>query len=197
MASKEEKESSDAKRSSPMGQYQHDGGGAAPGKILSPLASRMPYPPYIKHELSKPDIYRNFNGPHGAVAHHMAGVGHPDYSLLESYQRALVAHNGLSAAMHPLTSIMSAKSAAEQANPTGSIAFAPLSLTTGHPAQHSHHQQQHHPHHHHQHSVPSSGASPSASSTSSRLENSTPVAAVLSATAHDSRPAPTTIDSAP
>lgn len=185
MASKEEKDASgtaDKQRSSPTGHYQPSGGGG-PGKILSPLASRMPYPPYIKHELSKPDIYRSFNGPHAA---HMAGVGHvADYALLESYQRALVAHNGLAASMHPLSSIMSVK-AGDPSNPTsGGGAFAPLSLTAAAAANHHHHlqqqqQQQHHLHHlSHSTSVPSSGASPSASSTSSRPENSTPT------TSHD------------
>ncbi|XP_037045063.1 homeobox protein araucan isoform X2 [Bradysia coprophila] len=156
MASKEEKESSDLKHP-PF--YQ-----TGPGKILSPLASRMPYPPYLKHDLkhevSKPDIYRNFNGPPSMP------VSHPDYVLLESYQRALAAHNnGLSASMHPLSSIMS-KSSSEH-----NSSFAPLSLTTNNSA-----------------SVPSSGASPSASSTSSRPENTTPISVLPNS--HDRQPPP-------
>lgn len=155
MASKEEKESSDLKHTS-FYQTGH-------GKILSPLASRMPYPPYLKHDLkhevSKPDIYRNFNGPPSMP------VSHPDYVLLESYQRALAAHNnGLSASMHPLSSIMS-KSAEHNSS------FAPLSLTTNNST-----------------SVPSSGASPSASSTSSRPENTTPISVLPNS--HDRQPPP-------
>lgn len=173
MASKEEKESSDSKQQhqqhqpqpqhhhSPLGIYQ-----SGPGKILSPLASRMPYPPYLKHEMTKPDIYRNFSGPPGS---HMP-VGHPDYALLESYQRALVAHNGLAASMHPLTSMMS-KSAAE-----ANVPFAPLSLTTSH-------------NNNNNNTVPSSGASPSASSTSSRPENTTPLSS-MPPSAHERQPQP-------
>ena len=159
MASKEEKDSSDSpqKHHHPaLGIYQTGG----PGKILSPLASRMPYPPYLKHEMSKQDIYRNFNAPPGS---HMP-VGHPDYALLESYQRALVAQS-----MHPLTSMMS-KSGADP-NST----FAPLSLTTNHNNNTT--------------SVPSSGASPSASSTSSRPDNTTPLSS-MPPSSHDRQPPP-------
>lgn len=145
-ASKEDKDSNDPKQSPLSGLYP-----SSHGKILSPLASRMPYPPYLKHDMSKTaEMYRSFNGP--PTSH--IPVGHPDYALLESYQRALVAHNGLAATMHhhPLSSIMAAK----QSDGGGNPAFAPLSLTTTNTL------------------VPASGASPSTSSTSSRPENTTP-----------------------
>lgn len=143
-ASKEDKDSNDPKQS-PLSLYP-----SSHGKILSPLASRMPYPPYLKHDMTKTaEMYRSFNGP--PTSH--IPVGHPDYALLESYQRALVAHNGLAATMHhhPLSSIMAAKQA------ENNTAFAPLSLTTNHTTL-----------------IPSSGASPSTSSTSSRPDNTTP-----------------------
>ncbi|KAJ6642460.1 Homeobox protein araucan [Pseudolycoriella hygida] len=130
MASKEEKESSDLKHPSF----------------------------YQTGPVSKPDIYRNFNGPPTMP------VSHPDYVLLESYQRALAAHNnGLSASMHP--SLMS-KSSSEH-----NLSFAPLSLTTNNST-----------------SVPSSGASPSASSTSSRPDNTTPVSVLPNS--HERQPPP-------
>lgn len=177
MASKEEKESTQDSKHSSIGIHHHHHPHYGPpghGKILSPLASRMPYPPYIKHELGKPDIYRNFNGSHGGgggggAPPHMA-VGHPDYALLESYQRALVAHNGLAASMHPLSTMMAKSS-------DGTPAFAPLSLTTAAAAAAA-------AHNNNSTSVPSSGASPSASSTSSRPDNSTPLS-ILPPTSHD------------
>lgn len=92
MASKENKDD----HHSPHGMYS-----SSHGKILSPLAGRMPiHPsPYVR-----PEFYRNFYGP--AAAHLSA---HPhDAALLESYQRsfnASLAQNGL-ASMNPL-SVMS------------------------------------------------------------------------------------------
>lgn len=170
-ASKEEKESHESRhhhhhhQQHPLNLYQTSG----PGKIISPLANRLPYPHYLKPDFKhgdlKPEhIYRNFNGPPGAS--HLP-VGPPDYAFFESYQRALAAHNGLAATMHPLSSVIT--KAVTESSGGGGIGqpFAPLSLTT-------------HNNNNNSNNNPSSGlvsqpgASPSASSTSSRPENTTP-----------------------
>uniref|UniRef100_A0A1B0EWI7 Homeobox domain-containing protein n=2 Tax=Lutzomyia longipalpis TaxID=7200 RepID=A0A1B0EWI7_LUTLO len=108
-----------------------------PGKIMSPLAGRMPL--HHPSPYARPEFYRTFYGP----AHLTAGP--PDMALIESYQRtfgASLAHNGLPM-NHPLSSVIS-KAAA------GQPPFAPLSLTTNVA-----------------NTAPPPGASPSASSTSS------------------------------
>lgn len=119
--------------------YGHPGQHPSPGKILSPLAARIPnYSPYVR-----PDLYRGFYGP--AAAAHLSG---PTQEFLEhqrTFGASLAAHNGLG--MNPLLW----KAAVSGA---GGPAFAPLSLTTNS-----------HPHQ----VAPPSGASPSASSTSSSM----------------------------
>ncbi|XP_037907314.1 homeobox protein caupolican isoform X2 [Hermetia illucens] len=116
MASKESKESGSEGRavSSPTHPYhpQHP----SPGKILSPLAGRLPnYSPY-----GRPELYRGFYGP---AAAHLAG---PPADFLEHHQRspfsASLAHNGLG--MNPLLW--------KAAVSGGAPSFAPLSLTTNH-----------------------------------------------------------------
>ncbi|XP_037933735.1 iroquois-class homeodomain protein IRX-2 [Teleopsis dalmanni] len=120
--------------------YGHPGQHNTPGKILSPLAARIPnYSPYVR-----PDLYRSFYGP-SAAAH----LGGPSQEFLEhqrTFGASLAAHNGLS--MNPLL---------WKAAVTGAAAgphFAPLSLTTNN---------------HPQQIAPPAGASPSASSTSSSI----------------------------
>ncbi|XP_017480973.1 PREDICTED: homeobox protein araucan, partial [Rhagoletis zephyria] len=90
--------------------YGHPAQHASPGKILSPLAARIPnYSPYVR-----PDLYRGFYGP--------AGLTGPSQEFLEhqrNFGASLAAHNGLS--MNPLLW----KAAVASGTP-----FAPLSLTT-------------------------------------------------------------------
>ncbi|KAL7732105.1 hypothetical protein ACLKA6_010236 [Drosophila palustris] len=122
------------------GQHQHP----SPGKILSPLAARIPnYAPYVR-----PDLYRGFYGPAAAAAAHLSA---PTQEFLEHQRHfgaSLVAHNGLG--MNPLLWKAAVSGAA-----TGQH-FAPLSLTTtsnaGQPQV-----------------APPPGASPSASSSSSSM----------------------------
>lgn len=101
--------------------YGHPAQHASPGKILSPLAARIPnYSPYVR-----PDLYRGFYGP--------AGLTGPSQEFLEhqrNFNASLAAHNGLS--MNPLL---------WKAAVTGGTPFAPLSLTTTG----SHHAPQHVP----------------------------------------------------
>ncbi|XP_068158517.1 iroquois-class homeodomain protein IRX-6 isoform X1 [Drosophila tropicalis] len=123
MASKDSKEpvtmpkdstASELPQSHP-GFYAHPSQHSSPGKIMSPLAARIPnYAPYVR-----PDLYRGFYGP--AAAH----LGAPTQEFLEhqrSFGASLVAHNGLG--MNPLLW----KAAVSGA--TSGPHFAPLSLTT-------------------------------------------------------------------
>lgn len=172
VASKEDKESPELNNkhyqppSFPPGFYP-----PAPGKILSPLPSRVaPYHPYLKHEMTKPEIYRSFNS--SIPAHHHMPVGHPDYALIESYQRALAAQT-----MHPLSVISKSM---ENNNPS----FGPLSLTTNN-NNNNNNTNNNNNNSSSNNSVsvtlPSAGASPSASSTSSsRLDNTTPISTIPS-----------------
>ncbi|KNC28998.1 Homeobox protein araucan [Lucilia cuprina] len=125
--------------------YGHPGQHPSPGKILSPLAARIPnYSPYVR-----PDLYRGFYGPAAAAAAHL---GAPSQEFLEhqrTFGASLAAHNGLG--MNPLLWKAAVTGAA-----AGAPHFNPLSLTTGQ----QHHQAQH---------VPPSGASPSGSSTTSSM----------------------------
>ncbi|TMW51678.1 hypothetical protein DOY81_003244 [Sarcophaga bullata] len=125
--------------------YGHPGQHPSPGKILSPLAARIPnYSPYVR-----PDLYRGFYGPAAAAAAHL---GAPSQEFLEhqrTFGASLAAHNGLG--MNPLLWKAAVTGAA-----AGAPHFNPLSLTTGP----QHHQTQH---------VPPSGASPSGSSTTSSM----------------------------
>ncbi|SPP85058.1 iroquois-class homeodomain protein IRX-4 [Drosophila guanche] len=97
------------------GFYGHPSQQPSPGKILSPLAARMPnYSPYVR-----PDLYRGFYGP--AAAHLSA----PTQEFLEhqrSFNASLAAHNGLG--MNPLLWKAAVSGAANGPH------FAPLSLTT-------------------------------------------------------------------
>jgi len=123
MASKDSKDSSSgAKDSLPElppahpGFYGHPGQQPSPGKILSPLAARIPnYSPYVR-----PDLYRGFYGP--AAAHLSA----PTQEFLEhqrSFGASLAAHNG-PLGMNPLLWKAAVSGAANGPH------FAPLSLTT-------------------------------------------------------------------
>lgn len=154
MASKDEKDSPDAKHAPttlPPGLYPP----SAAGKIISPLPSRMHYNPYFKPDMGK-DLYRNFNS---SMPPHVR-----DYALLESYQRALES-------VHPLSVI----SKSMEAN---GPSFAPLSLTTNN---NNNNNNNNHHHHNHTAGLPTAGVSPSASSTSSsRPENTTPLSAMTS-----------------
>ncbi|XP_055846989.1 homeobox protein caupolican isoform X3 [Episyrphus balteatus] len=123
MASKDGKDSKDGSGSEgggsgnppPHSIYGHPQQHSSPGKILSPLAARMPnYSPY-----ARPDLYRGFYGP---AAAHLSG---PSQEFLEhhrSFNAQLAAHNGLS--MNPLLWKAAVSSAG------GGPPFAPLSLTT-------------------------------------------------------------------
>uniref|UniRef100_A0A1A9WD55 Homeobox domain-containing protein n=1 Tax=Glossina brevipalpis TaxID=37001 RepID=A0A1A9WD55_9MUSC len=123
--------------------YGHPGQHPGPGKILSPLAARIPnYAPYVR-----PDLYRGFYGPAAAAAAHL---GAPTQEFLEhqrTFGASLAAHNGLG--MNPLLWKAAVTGAA-----AGAPHFAPLSLTTAN----SHNPAQ---------QIPPSGASPSGSSSSS------------------------------
>ncbi|EDW70499.2 LOW QUALITY PROTEIN: uncharacterized protein Dvir_GJ11496 [Drosophila virilis] len=128
------------RRSRHAGHNQHP----SPGKILSPLAARIPnYAPYVR-----PDLYRGFYGPAAAAAAHLSA---PTQEFLEHQRHfgaSLAAHNGLG--MNPLLWKAAVSGAA------GGQHFAPLSLTTSSnagPAQ----------------VAPPPGASPSASSSSSSM----------------------------
>lgn len=114
LASKESKDSDRIENSGgpPTGLYpahQHN----SPGKIISPLAARIPNYPYVR-----PDLYRGFYG---------SPMGGPSAEFLEHQRQfgALAAHNGLAGAMNPLLW----KAAVAGA---GGPPFAPLSLTTNH-----------------------------------------------------------------
>ncbi|XP_031634565.1 homeobox protein araucan isoform X2 [Contarinia nasturtii] len=96
------------------------------------------------------DIYRNFNPPHLPVRHEYG-------AFLESYQRALES-------VHPLSSVIS------KSIENNNQSFAPLSLTTNNNNSNSNNN----------HTAALAGVSPSASSTSSRPENSTPVSTLPS-----------------
>ncbi|XP_061400973.1 homeobox protein araucan [Musca vetustissima] len=152
MASKDASNKEGGNKDSPPGSdlppthpafYGHPGQHPSPGKILSPLAARIPnYSPYVR-----PDLYRGFYGPAAAAAAHL---GAPSQEFLEhqrTFGASLAAHNGLG--MNPLLW----KAAVTGA---GGPHFNPLSLTTGHP-------------HNPAHQVPPSGASPSGSSTTSSM----------------------------
>ncbi|KAH8406170.1 hypothetical protein KR215_006032 [Drosophila sulfurigaster] len=123
------------------GQHQHP----SPGKILSPLAARIPnYAPYVR-----PDLYRGFYGPAAAAAAHLSA---PTQEFLEHQRHfgaSLAAHNGLG--MNPLLWKAAVSGAA-----TGQH-FAPLSLTTTSNAGQG------------PQVAPPPGASPSASSSSSSM----------------------------
>uniref|UniRef100_A0A1B0FA50 Homeobox domain-containing protein n=1 Tax=Glossina morsitans morsitans TaxID=37546 RepID=A0A1B0FA50_GLOMM len=123
--------------------YGHPGQHPGPGKILSPLAARIPnYAPYVR-----PDLYRGFYGPAAAAAAHL---GAPTQEFLEhqrTFGASLAAHNGLG--MNPLLWKAAVTGAA-----AGAPHFAPLSLTTA--SSHNPAQQ-----------IPPSGTSPSGSSSSS------------------------------
>lgn len=153
MASKEEKQPSDAKQTPPTatlpGLYP-----SVAGKIISPLPSRMHYAPFFKPDMGK-DIYRNFNStisPHLPVR--------PDYAFLESYQRALES-------VHPLSSVIS------KSMENNNQSYAPLSLTTNNNNNNNNNN--------HTAGLTAAGVSPSASSTSSsRPDNTTPVSTLPS-----------------
>ncbi|KAH8307346.1 hypothetical protein KR044_010447, partial [Drosophila immigrans] len=117
----------------------------SPGKILSPLAARIPnYAPYVR-----PDLYRGFYGPAAAAAAHLSA---PTQEFLEHQRHfgaSLAAHNGLG--MNPLLWKAAVSGAA-----TGQH-FAPLSLTTSSNAGQG------------TQVAPPPGASPSASSSSSSM----------------------------
>ncbi|KAL9906824.1 iroquois-class homeodomain protein IRX-6 isoform X2 [Glossina fuscipes] len=123
--------------------YGHPGQHPGAGKILSPLAARIPnYAPYVR-----PDLYRGFYGPAAAAAAHL---GAPTQEFLEhqrTFGASLAAHNGLG--MNPLLWKAAVTGAA-----AGAPHFAPLSLTTA--SSHNPAQQ-----------IPPSGTSPSGSSSSS------------------------------
>lgn len=172
VASKEDKDSSELNHKHyqpptfPPGFYP-----PAPGKILSPLPSRVaPYHPYLKHEMTKPEIYRNFNS---SIPGH-PGM-HPDYAILEQYQRALAAQS-----MHPLSSVIS------KSMDGSNSSFGPLSLTTNNNNNNNHNNNNNNSSSNNNNNstsatLPSAGASPSASSTSSsRPENTTPISAIPS-----------------
>ncbi|XP_030375257.1 iroquois-class homeodomain protein IRX-2 [Scaptodrosophila lebanonensis] len=156
MASKDGKESA-PKENSPGSDlppthpafYGHPSQHPSPGKILSPLAARLPHP-YVR-----PDLYRGFYGPAAAAAAHLSA---PTQEFLEhqrNFGASLAAHNGLS--MNPLLWKAAVSGAASGPH------FAPLSLTTsGNPGP--------------QQVAPPAGASPSASSTSSSIGCSAPSA---------------------
>ncbi|XP_023164850.1 homeobox protein caupolican [Drosophila hydei] len=151
---KDGKESNSAKDSSPAGelppsqpafyghagQHQHP----SPGKILSPLAARIPnYAPYVR-----PDLYRGFYGPAAAAAAHLSA---PTQEFLEHQRHfgaSLAAHNGLG--MNPLLWKAAVSGAASGQH------FAPLSLTTSSNVGAAQ-------------VAPPPGASPSASSSSSSM----------------------------
>ncbi|XP_030571555.1 homeobox protein araucan [Drosophila novamexicana] len=154
MAKDGKESSSGNKDNSPAGElppsqpafYGHAGHNQhpSPGKILSPLAARIPnYAPYVR-----PDLYRGFYGPAAAAAAHLSA---PTQEFLEHQRHfgaSLAAHNGLG--MNPLLWKAAVSGAA------GGQHFAPLSLTTSSnagPAQ----------------VAPPPGASPSASSSSSSM----------------------------
>lgn len=107
--------------------------------------------PYAPFSMSK-DIYRNFNPPHLPVRHEYG-------AFLESYQRALES-------VHPLSSVIS------KSMENNNQSFAPLSLTTNNNNTSSNNN--------HTAGLSAAGVSPSASSTSSRPENSTPVSTLPS-----------------
>ncbi|XP_017016427.1 iroquois-class homeodomain protein IRX-6 isoform X1 [Drosophila kikkawai] len=154
MASKDSKESSSGAKDNLAaelppthpGFYGHPGQQPSPGKILSPLAARIPnYSPYVR-----PDLYRGFYGP--AAAHLSA----PTQEFLEhqrSFGASLAAHNG-PLGMNPLLWKAAVSGAANGPH------FAPLSLTTsgGGGASGAQHQV-----------APPPVASPSASSSSSSM----------------------------
>lgn len=152
MASKEEKQPTDTKQTPSSAALPGLYPSSAAGKIISPLPSRMPYAPFFKPDMSK-DIYRNFNPPHLPVRHEYG-------AFLESYQRAL------DAVSHPLTSVIS------KSMENNNQSFAPLSLTTNNNNTSSNNN--------HTAGLSAAGVSPSASSTSSRPENSTPVSTLPS-----------------
>ncbi|GAB0092178.1 Iroquois-class homeodomain protein [Sergentomyia squamirostris] len=141
MASKESKEQSPPPPSAAAAAAAALYGPGGPGKIMSPLAGRLPL--HHPSPYARPDFYRTFYGP----AHLPAAP--PDVALIESYQRtfgASLAHNGLPM-NHPLSTMIS------KAASSGQPPFAPLSLTTTNVASVN--------------TAPPPGASPSASSTSS------------------------------
>lgn len=154
-----------------MGMY---GANVGPDGMLAPssMAGRTNTYPHF----SKTDLFRNFTRSHAATH-----LGQPDYALLESYQRALVVHNGLATMhIHPhhLSSMMvkplgesnpaaaaaaaaAAASAAASFTSSANLTTKPTSGLTGGHSQHPQY-------------VAPARPSPSSSSTSSRPENSTP-----------------------
>lgn len=147
-SNKEHQESGHNSNNSPASGRPYSPNGGGGGKIVSPLAGRMPMhgSPYIR-----PEFYRNFY-PQGAGPMPNGNTS-AEAALLESYQRTFggLGPNGLPM-HHPLNTMMSKVSAA------GPHHFSPLSLTTSVAANSSSNSHQ---------GANAGGVSPSASSTSS------------------------------
>lgn len=134
MASKEEK---DHKRSHPLGVY---------GKVQPFITSQIQYPISIKPDRSKLEIYQNLNySMQSADPHAMAAN---EYALIESYQRALAAHNSLQSGSQAYLSILP-NQMDKNAAAAAAAAHAAQSLIKHQHQQHQQHQHQHQ----HQHPI--------------------------------------------
>lgn len=99
MASKEEKDQKHTHPTASMYQTTY-------GKLQPLLSSQMQYPLYMKSEKSKFEMYQNISC---SIQSDPIRVGTSDYALVESYQRALAAHNNLQSSSQAFSSLLPMK----------------------------------------------------------------------------------------